>query len=62
MRKITNREYADYRQYTEDLNKGRVLTIDHIRSICNGCGNDPKKIGEAILEKFEAIQTEKKNK
>ncbi len=62
MKKITNKEYADYRQYAEDLNKGYILTADHIRSICNGCNHDPVKIGEAILEKYDMIQNEKKKK
>ncbi len=50
MRKVANKEFAEYKTFMEDVQKGYALTPDHIRSICNGCGNNPEKIGNAILE------------
>lgn len=50
MKKISDAEYAEYQQYKLDKNRGRILTPDGLRFICETYGYDSLKIGEHFIE------------
>ena len=50
MKKITDKEYAEYQQYKIDKARDRILTPDGLRFICEANGWDALKIGEHLIE------------
>ena len=50
MKRITDKEYADYQQYKIDKARGRILTPEGLKFICEANGWDSLKIGEHLIE------------
>ena len=50
MKKITDKEYAEFQQYKIDKARDRILTPDGLRFVCEANSWDALKIGEHFLE------------
>ena len=50
MKKITDKEYAEFQQYKLDKARDRILTPDGLRFVCEANGYDALKIGEHFIE------------
>lgn len=55
MKKITNKEYAEYDKYKTDLIHGRILTPDGLKIICEANDFDPAKIGLHFLQMYAKL-------
>ena len=49
MYKVTRKEFEELRQFQMDKSRGRVLTPDGLRFICEAYGWDALKIGEHMI-------------
>lgn len=58
MKTLTNKEYADYQMYLRDKNKGRILTPDGLRLLCEGEQHNPEEIGKRMLETYMKLKSE----
>lgn len=54
---ITKKEFEEYRQMCDDKNKGRILTPDGLRLICDGLNRDPEAIGKHFLEMLAKMES-----
>lgn len=57
MKKITDKQYAEYMGFLEDKRNGRLLRPLTIRSICQAYNYDATKIGQHFLELLPRILT-----
>ncbi len=57
MKKITDKQYAEYMEFLEEKRNGRLLRPLTIRSICQAYNYDATKIGQHFLELLPKILT-----
>ena len=50
MRKITNKEFEEYRNWQREQRAGKLLTLKHIQKICSLCRYDSKLIGDYFID------------
>ena len=53
---ISKKKLEDYHQLCKARNKGRILTPDGLRVICEGLNRDPEAIGKHMLEALARMQ------
>lgn len=53
---ITKKELEEYRQLCKDRDKGRILTPDGLKLVCEGLNRDPEAIGKHFLEVLARFQ------
>lgn len=58
MKQVSNKEYEQYQEYLSLRSKGKILTPDGLRFICQAHDYDPEAIGRHFLELLPKI-TEK---
>ena len=58
MKKLTDKEYNEYKQMIEAKNKGRLLTPDGLKLICVAEDYDPEKIGIHFLNILVKLRNE----
>ena len=56
MKKITNKEYAEYQDYKRAKANGRIITPDGLKLICQSYNNDPTEIGNHFLQTLHRIE------
>ena len=59
MKKITDKEYAEYDKYKTDLTYGRILTPDGLKTICEANNFDPTEIGLHFLQVYAKFENKK---
>ena len=57
---ITKMQLEDYQRLYRDRNKGRIITSDDLRFICDAYKNDSEAIGKHILGALARIQNERR--
>ena len=57
---LTQKQIAEYEQYRNDREHGRLLTPDGLRFICKAYDYNPEAIGKHFLEILARINSEKK--
>lgn len=53
--RMTKKQIEDYRQLCDNRNKGRLLTPEGLRFICESYHYDAEKIGQHFLELLPQI-------
>lgn len=57
MKQLTNKEYDEWQKYKTERSKGRIITSDTIRFICEANDMNPEKIGEYFLSLYCVVKT-----
>ena len=58
MHKMKNADFEEYRKLRDDQTKGRLLTPDGLKFICEANDNDPQKIGEHFLNTLHKFKVD----
>lgn len=56
---LTAKQYAEYKRFCIDRYRGRLLTPDGIRFICESHGYDAESIGKHFLDVLAKFQSER---